>query len=70
MCRGHREATRLGCDMLLVDRYGFLGGMLTSGNMTVLNCPIGRKLCISVAPQRARTGVDNQFMLAMEGMTS
>jgi 2-polyprenyl-6-methoxyphenol hydroxylase-like FAD-dependent oxidoreductase len=32
-------AARLGADTLLVERYGFLGGMFTGGNMTVLNCP-------------------------------
>jgi len=31
-------AARSGCDTLLVERYGFLGGMFTGGNMTVLNC--------------------------------
>jgi 2-polyprenyl-6-methoxyphenol hydroxylase-like FAD-dependent oxidoreductase len=32
-------AARAGADTLLVDRNGFLGGMFTGGNMTVLNCP-------------------------------
>jgi len=41
-------AARRGADTLLVERYGFLGGMFTGGNMTVLNCPpaagIGREI--------------------------
>ena len=32
-------AARNGADVLLIERYGFLGGMFTGGNMTVLNCP-------------------------------
>lgn len=32
-------SARNGADTLLIDRYGFLGGMFTGGNMTVLNCP-------------------------------
>jgi len=33
------SAARNGADTLLIDRYGFLGGMFTGGNMTVLNSP-------------------------------
>ncbi len=32
-------AARAGADTLLVERSGYLGGMFTGGNMTVLNCP-------------------------------
>ncbi len=32
-------SARLGAETLLLERYGFLGGMFTGGNMTVLNCP-------------------------------
>jgi hypothetical protein len=35
-------AARQGVDTLLIERYGFLGGMFTGGNMIVLNCsPVG-----------------------------
>ena len=35
-------AARMGRETLIVERYGFLGGMFTGGNMTVLNCyPVG-----------------------------
>ena len=35
-------AARNGVETLLIDQYGFLGGMFTGGNMTVLNCgPVG-----------------------------
>jgi hypothetical protein len=32
-------SARLGVETLMIERYGFLGGMFTGGNMTVLNCP-------------------------------
>ena len=32
-------AARLGVETLVVERIGYLGGMFTAGNMTVLNCP-------------------------------
>ena len=32
-------SARLGIETLVIERYGFLGGMFTGGNMTVLNCP-------------------------------
>jgi len=32
-------SARNGVETLLIERYGFLGGMFTGGNMTVLNCP-------------------------------
>ena len=38
-CAAAIAAARLGHDTLLVDRFGFLGGMFTGGNMTVLNGP-------------------------------
>jgi hypothetical protein len=38
-CAAAIAAARLGFDTLLVDRFGFLGGMFTGGNMTVLNSP-------------------------------
>lgn len=31
-------SAREGADTLLIERYGFLGGMFTGGNMCVLNC--------------------------------
>lgn len=35
-------AARNGASVILVERYGFLGGMFTGGNMIVLNCrPVG-----------------------------
>jgi glycine/D-amino acid oxidase-like deaminating enzyme len=46
-------AARAGADTLLVDRNGFLGGMFTGGNMTVLNCPpaggIGKEIVDALA---------------------
>ncbi len=33
------SSSRLGIDTLLIERYGFPGGMFTGGNMTVLNSP-------------------------------
>jgi len=33
------SAARNGVETLLIERYGFLGGMFTGGNMIVLNCP-------------------------------
>lgn len=32
-------SAREGADTLVVEQYGFLGGMFTGGNMYVLNCP-------------------------------
>lgn len=47
-CAAAIAAARLGCDTVLVDRFGFLGGMFTGGNMVVLNSPptagIGREI--------------------------
>lgn len=41
-------SARNGADTILIERYGYLGGMFTCGNMAVLNAP--RK---SVLPKQA-----------------
>ncbi len=48
-------SARMGLDTLIVERYGFLGGMFTGGNMTVLNCPpaggIGKEIVDTLTAQ-------------------
>jgi len=48
-------AARLGVETLVVERYGYLGGMFTAGNMTVLNCPpaggIGKEIVDTLTKQ-------------------
>ena len=50
-------SARQGVDTLLVERYGFLGGMFTGGNMTVLTTPsvggIGKEIEESLMAQGA-----------------
>jgi len=50
-------SARLGVDTLLVERYGFLGGMFTGGNMTVLTTPsvggIGKEIVDALVAQGA-----------------
>ena len=50
-------AARQGVDTLLVERYGFLGGMFTGGNMTVLTSPpvggIGKEIVDALMAQGA-----------------
>ena len=52
-CAAAIAAARLGLDTILVDQYGFLGGMFTGGNMTVLNSPptagIGKEIVDALA---------------------
>jgi FAD dependent oxidoreductase len=50
-------SARQGVDTLLIERYGFLGGMFTGGNMTVLTTPsvggIGREIVDALMAQGA-----------------
>ena len=50
-------SARQGVDTLLVERYGFLGGMFTGGNMTVLTTPsvggIGKEIVDALVVQGA-----------------
>jgi 2-polyprenyl-6-methoxyphenol hydroxylase-like FAD-dependent oxidoreductase len=50
-------SARQGVDTLLIERYGFLGGMLTGGNMTVLTTPsvggIGKEIVDALTAQGA-----------------
>lgn len=52
-CAAAIAAARLGLDTILVERFGFLGGMFTGGNMTVLNSPatvgIGKEIIDTLA---------------------
>jgi glycine/D-amino acid oxidase-like deaminating enzyme len=50
-------SARQGVDTLLVERYGFLGGMFTGGNMTVLTTPsvggVGKEIVDALLAQGA-----------------
>ena len=49
-------AARNGADTLMVERYGFLGGMFTGGNMTVLNCPAAGGIGNEIVDQLMKDG--------------
>jgi len=66
-------AARMGLDTLIAERHGFLGGMFTGGNMTVLNCPpvggIGKEIVDTLVDgtnvedlTRAEVEVREQFL--------
>jgi hypothetical protein len=50
-------AARQGAEVILIEQYGFLGGMFTGGNMTVLNSPpvggIGKEIVDTLVRQGA-----------------